>query len=252
MLTSPHLLKIWGPGLVLLFITTYIIILGIHIAGPSNSPSSQCLDILHSTHLSFHAAVTTSKQSPLHGSPLCLASTSALSCSLILVLPFLPFSHLTGIWNSWSFPLFIVHHGPHVFTLPLAWLRVHSTTHLPKSFVNTLNLLAPLWLHYIYWGGKRSITIHISSAFTRTLKQLNQELANYSPWTKGGPRPVFIVLLEYRHNHSLTYYLFLFSHHHGRVNSVTETVWFTEPEMLYYLSLYRRNCLMLCQTSNSQ
>lgn len=155
MLTSPHLLKIWGPGLVLLFITTYIIILGIHIAGPSNSPSSQCLDILHSTHLSFHAAVTTSKQSPLHGSPLCLASTSALSCSLILVLPFLPFSHLTGIWNSWSFPLFIVHHGPHVFTLPLAWLRVHSTTHLPKSFVNTLNLLAPLWLHYIYWGGKK-------------------------------------------------------------------------------------------------
>lgn len=27
----------------------------------------------------------------------------------------------------------------------------------------------------------------------------------------------------------------------AELNGVTETIWFTEPKMLYYLSLYRRN-----------
>ena len=65
-------LKISGPGLVFPFNTTYISILGRHVAGPSNSLSSQFLDILHSTHLSFHATITTSEQSQLHKSLLSL------------------------------------------------------------------------------------------------------------------------------------------------------------------------------------
>ena len=159
-----------------------------------------------------------------------------------MVSPFLPFSNLTGIWNSQSFPLFISHHGPHGRTLPLAWLWAHIATQLPRSFVDTLDLLAPLFTPLYSLGGKIKIFLLLSIFLLPSHAHPGSQ--NRS-WQATILRPkvghsLFVVLLEYSHIQSGIVH-FCCHATRAQLNSATETIWFTEPKLLSCPSLYRRN-----------
>lgn len=95
----------------------------------------------------------------------------------------------------------------------------------------------------IIWGKNNlPIDIHISSAFTCTLKQLNQESQNCSIWTKCEPLLLFIKF--YWNTDTLIhlcYCLYLLSCYSDRAAQCDSTVYLTKSKILQYLSLYKSN-----------
>lgn len=223
MVSSPHLLKMLSPGLVFLFNTTYKIILGIHLLDPTDNVSSQFLYILRSNNLSFHIITTsndpTSEQSQFHAPSLYLASTSYLSSSLILVLSFLPFSDLSGTWNSWPHlfcPCPSLSSCPNFSPCPIyrpivqhIYLNLWQTPLISWQLSYSIVLI---WKERPFYWYPYTFCLHMhTQAATSGVSKL-QSLGQM--WTTSC---FYKVVLAHSHIHSFMYCLFLLACHNGRI-----------------------------------
>lgn len=207
---------------VFLFNSTYKIILGIHLLDPTDNVSSQFLYILRSNNLSFHIITTsndpTSEQSQFHAPSLYLASTSYLSSSLILVLSFLPFSDLSGTWNSWphlfcpcpslsSCPNF----SPCSIYRPIVqhiYLNLWQTPLISWQLSYSIVLI---WKERSFYWYPYTFCLHMhTQAATSGVSKL---LSLGQMWTTSC---FYKVVLAHSHIHSFMYCLFLLACHNGR------------------------------------